>query len=108
MARLFDVSTGLPAVIPQGTNKKYVASEQIDGKNVDHVSTTYSADQVRGLLSELDSSGPVTADLWIGSEHLIRKAVLDGDFGDGGKEAAVEIDVSGFNATVNITSPSPA
>ncbi len=39
MARLFDATTGLPAIIPAGTATKYVADEQLDGKQVDHVST---------------------------------------------------------------------
>lgn len=107
MAKLFDPATGLPAIIPAGTDKKYVAAEQLDNRSVDHVSTTYSADQVRSLLAELNSSGPVAANLWLGSDHLIRKAVLDGDFGDGGTEAVVEVDISNFNGTVSITSPSP-
>lgn len=107
MAKLFDPTTGLPALIAAGTDKKWIASEQLDGQTVDHVSTTYSPDQVRGLLAQLGSTGPVKADLWIGSDHLIRKAVLDGEFGDGGKEAAVEVDISNFNSTVSITSPTP-
>jgi hypothetical protein len=107
MARLFDPTTGLPGIIPAGRDEKYVASEQLDNRTVDHVSTTYSPDQVRSLLSALNSSGPVSANLWIGSDHLIRKAVLDGDFGDAGKEAAVEVDISNFNGTVSITSPTP-
>ena len=108
MAKLFDPATGLPAVIPAGTNKKYVGSEQLDGRTVDHVSATYSADQVRGLLAELNSSSPVSANIWVStSDHLIRKAVLDGKFGDGGKEAVVEVDISNFNATVTISSPTP-
>jgi hypothetical protein len=107
MARLFDPTTGLPALIPSGTDKKWIASEQLDNKTVDHVSTTYSPDQVRGLLSQLDSSGPVTANLWVGSDHRIRKAVLDGKFGDGGKEAVVEVDISTFDTPVLITSPTP-
>lgn len=108
MAKLFDPATGLPAIIPAGTNKKYVASEQLDGRTVDHVTATYSPEQVRALLAELNSNGPVSANIWIStSDHLIRKAVLDGDFGDGGKEAAVEVDISNFNATVSIASPAP-
>lgn len=107
MAKLFDPSTGLPAVIPSGTQKKYISSEQLDGKTVDHVSTTYTPEQVRSLLTQLNSSGPVAANIWVRSDHLIRKAVLDGAFGDGGKEAAVEVDISAFNPTVTITSPTP-
>lgn len=107
MARLFNPATGLPALIPAGTNKKWVGSEQLDGSTVDHVSTTYSPEQVRALLPQLNSSGPVHADLWIGSNHLIRKALLDGDFGDRGKEAAVEVDIANFDTPVIITSPTP-
>lgn len=108
MAKLFDATTGLPAIIPAGTGTRYVASEQLDGKQVDHVSTQYTPEQVRSLLAYLNSSGPVTANLWVrGSDHLIPKAALEGAFGDGGKDAAVEVDISNFNGTVSITSPSP-
>jgi hypothetical protein len=108
MAKLFDPKTGLPALIPAGTNKKWIATEQLDGRTVDHVSTTYSPEQVKALLSALSSSGPVLANLWISSsDHLVRKAVLDGDFGDGGKEAAVEVDIANYNTPVLITSPTP-
>lgn len=106
MAKLFDATTGLPAVIPAGTQTKYVAGEQLDGKNVDHVSTQYTPEQVRGLLAYLSSSGPVTANIWVrSSDHLIPKAVLEGPFGDAGADAAVEVDLTNFNGTVSITSP---
>lgn len=106
MARLFDAGTGLPAVIAAGTQTKYVASEQLDGTNVDHVSTEYTPAQVRGLLAYLNSSGPVTANIWVrSSDHLIPKAVLEGAFGDAGADAAVEVDLTNFNGTVSITSP---
>ena len=108
MAKLFDATTGLPAIIPAGTATKYVASEQLDCKQVDHVSTQYTPEQVRGLLAYLNSSGPVSANLWVrSSDHLIPKAVLDGAFGDLGKDAAVEVDITNFNGTVSITSPAP-
>lgn len=106
MAKLFDASTGLPAVIPAGTQTKYVASEQLDGSSDDHVSTQYTADQVRGLLAYLNSSGPVNANIWVrSSDHVIRKAVLEGAFGDGGTDATVEVDITNFNGAVTITSP---
>lgn len=108
MARLFDSSTGLPVVIPAGSSPKYVSTDQIDGKSAYQVATSYSAEQVHGLLSELSSAGPVSARVWVGaSDHLIRKAVLDGAFGDGSKEAAVEVDITGFNSTIAISSPTP-
>lgn len=108
MARLFDTRTGLPAVIPAGSAPRYVSTDQVGGQSAYQVSTTYSPDQIRGLLSQLNSSGPVAARVWVGvSDHEIRKAVLDGAFGDSGKEAAVEVDITGFDAPVAITSPSP-
>ena len=108
MAKLFDPRTGLPAVIPTGTNPRYVSTDQIGGQSAYQVSTTYSPDQIKSLLAQLNSSGPVAARVWVGvADHQIRKAVLDGPFGDNGKEAAVEVDISGFDAPVVITSPSP-
>jgi hypothetical protein len=108
MAKLFDSTTGLPAIIPAGSNQKYVSTDQLDGTSTYQMSTTYTPEQVHSLLAELNSSGPVAAKVWVGvSDHLIRKAVLDGAFGDGGKQAVVEVRITGFNAAVNITSPTP-
>jgi hypothetical protein len=108
MAKLFDSATGLPVVIPAGAGPKYVSTDQVDGASAYRVSTSYSADQVHGLLSELSSSGPVSANVWVDvSDHLVRKAVLDGAFGDGGTRAVVEVDITGFNSAVSITSPTP-
>ena len=108
MARLFDTGTGLPAVIPAGSSPRYVSTDQLGGQAAYQVSTTYSPDQIRSLLSQLNSSGPVAARVWVGvADHQVRKAVLDGDFGDKATEAAVEVDITGFDAPVAITSPSP-
>lgn len=108
MAKLFDPATGLPAVIPAGSKPKYVSTDQIDGKSCYRISTTYTPEQVHSLLGSLSSSGPVAANVWVGvSDHLIYKAVLNGAFGDGSKEAAVEVDIAGFDNAVVITSPSP-
>ena len=108
MARLFDASTGLPAVVPAGARPRYVSTDQVNGQAAYQVSTTYSPDQIKGMLSQLSSTGPVAARVWVGvADHEIRKAVLDGAFGDNGKEAAVEVDITGFDAPVTIASPSP-
>ncbi len=108
MAKLFDSTTGLPAVIPTGSTPKYMSTDQLDGKSAYQVSATYTPEQVHGLLAELNSSGPVAAKVWVdATDHLIKKAVLDGAFGDGGKPASVEVDITGFNGAVNITSPTP-
>lgn len=108
LAKLFDPATGLPAVIPAGRNLKSVGAEKLDGVDVQRIDATYSADQLHSMFAQLSSTVDVTAEIWVGvSDHLIRKAVLDGAFGDEGKVASVEVDISGFNATVNITPPSP-
>jgi hypothetical protein len=108
MAKLFDPTSGLPAIIPAGRNLSDAGADKIDGVDVQKINATYSADQLRSMFAQLSSSVDVKAVIWVGaSDHLIRKAQLDGAFGDGGKEAAVEVDVSGFNAAVNITPPTP-
>ena len=108
LARLFDRSTGLPAMLPLGVKPTYVSTDQVDGHAAYQIRTTYTADQVHSLLPQLTSSAPVNARIWVdASDHLIRKAVLEGPFGDGGKDAALEVDLSGFNAPVTISSPTP-
>ena len=108
LAKLFDPSTGLPAIIPAGRNLSDAGADRVDGVDVEKIKATYSAEQLRSMFAQLTSSVDVKAVVWVGiSDHLIRKAQLDGAFGDGGKEAAVEVDISGFNAPVNITPPSP-
>jgi hypothetical protein len=106
LAKLFDAKSGLPAVIPAGRNPKYLAAEQVDGVDSHKVEATYSASQVHSMLPQLNSSGDVDAVIWIGgSDHLIRKAVLSGPFGDNGIESSVEVDLSGFDGSVVITTP---
>jgi hypothetical protein len=106
LAKLFDANTGLPAVIPAGRNPKYDSAETVDGVDSHKIEATYSADQIRGLLPQLSSVDDVSATVWIGgSDHLIRKAVLSGRFGDNGTASTVEVDMGGFNGAVNIASP---
>jgi hypothetical protein len=108
LAKLFDPATGLPAVIPAGQAPKYLGLDQAGGVSSYRVSTTYTADQVHAMLPQLSSGGDVQAVIWVGAaDQLIRKATLDGDFGDGGKESSVEVDIAGFNTAVGISSPSP-
>ncbi|HYM65836.1 MAG TPA: hypothetical protein VEW68_00955, partial [Patescibacteria group bacterium] len=95
-------------VIPTGLDPKYVGLETISGVPSQVITTTYTAAQVHALLSQLSSPGDVQARIWVGaSDHLIRKATLDGAFGDGGTASSIEIDIGGFNSPVSITSPSP-
>jgi outer membrane lipoprotein-sorting protein len=108
LAKLFDPTTGLPAIIPAGRNLSYSGTDRVDGVDTQRIDAAYTGDQLHSMFAQLSSSVDVKAQIWAGaSDHLIRKAVLDGAFGDGGKEASVEVDISGFNATVNITPPTP-
>ena len=107
LAKLFDAANGLPAVVPAGRSPKYLGAEQVDGVDSHKVQATYSAGQVHSMLPQLSSSGDVDAVIWIGgSDHLIRKAVLSGPFGDNGAASSVEVDLSGFNGSVVIATPS--
>jgi hypothetical protein len=106
LAKLFDAKTGLPAVIPAGRNPKNLGADKVDGVDSNKVEATYDASQIHSMLAQLNSSGDVDAVFWIGgSDHLIRKAVLSGLFGDNGTPSSVEVDLSGFNGTVTIPTP---
>ncbi len=108
LAKLFDPATGLPAMLPQGKNPAVVSTDQVDGRDAYQVKTSYTADQVHSLLAQLSSAALVNARIWVDtSDHLIHKAVLDGAFADGGKEASLEVDMTGFDAPVTISSPTP-
>jgi hypothetical protein len=107
LAKLFDPKSGLPAVIPAGTKATYVSTETVDGVSCYQIKADYSPEQIRGMLPQLNSNGVVHAKIWVGvADHFIRKAVLEGAFGDGGKDASVEVDMKNFNGDVTITTPS--
>lgn len=106
IARLFDTANGLPAVIPQGQNPKYLGAEKVGDVDCHKVQATYGGKQIKGILAQLSSAEDVAATIWIGgSDHLIRKAVLSGNFGDSGTPSSVRVDLSGFDASVAIASP---
>jgi hypothetical protein len=108
LAKLFNLNNGLPAVIPTGQNPKYLGAEKIGDVDCHKIAVTYTAAQITGFFPQLKSSGDVAATIWVGgSDHLIRKATLDGNFGDGGAVSSVEVDLSGFNSAVTIASPTP-
>jgi len=106
LAKLFEAQGGLPAIIPAGVKPKYLGADKIGDMDSHKVEATYTASQIHSMLPQLNSSGDVDAVLWIGgSDHLIRKAVLSGLFGDNGTASSVEVDLSGFNAGVTISPP---
>jgi hypothetical protein len=106
LAKLFEAQGGLPAIIPAGVKTKYLGADKVGDVDSHKVEATYTASQIHSMLPQLNSSGDVDAVLWIGgSDHLIRKAVLSGLFGDNGTASSVEVDLSGFNSTVTIPTP---
>jgi hypothetical protein len=106
LAKLFDPSSGLPAVIPAGRDPKYIGTEKVGDVDCHKVEAVYSPSLIKGMLSELSSAGDVAATIWIGgSDHFIHKAVLSGRFGDNGTDSSVEVDLSGFDGGVSIASP---
>ena len=106
LAKLLDPASGLPAVLPMGRDVKYVGAEKVGDVDCHKVSAVYGTSLITSLLSQLTSAGDVDATIWIGgSDHLIRKAVLSGKFGDNGTDSVVEVDLSGFNGGVIIASP---
>ena len=108
LAKLFDATTGLPAMIPAGHNPTSMGTEKVGDVDSYRVAATYTGAQIAKLFPQLSSSGDVAATIWVGgSDHLIRKAVLSGPFADGGTDGSVEIDLGAFNAAVAIASPTP-
>jgi hypothetical protein len=106
LAKLFAAQGGLPAVIPAAVKPKYLGVDKVGDVDSHKVQATFTASQIHGMLPQLSSSGDVDAVLWIGgSDHLIRKAVLSGLFGDNGTESSVEVDLSGFDSAVTISPP---
>src|SRR5215467_6774701 len=109
LSQLFDPKSGLPAVLPAGTNTRYLGTEQIAGVDTDKVSTTYSADQVSQLLGgSVKPAGDVRATIWVGrSDHYVRRVNLNGPLLEAGKSVQVAVDLHDFNQPVTITTPSP-
>jgi hypothetical protein len=106
LAKLFEAEGGLPAIIPAGVKPRYLGADKVGDVDSHKVEATYTASQIHSMLPQLNASGDVDAVLWIGgSDHLIRKAVLSGLFGDNGTASSVEVDLSGFNGAVTISPP---
>jgi hypothetical protein len=95
-------------MIPAAQNPTSMGTEKVGDVDSYKVGASFSAAQIAKLLPQLSSTSHVAATIWVGgADHLIRKALLSGPFGDGGTESTVEIDLSAFNAAVAIASPTP-
>ena len=110
LSQLFDPKSGLPAALPNGTNTRYLGTEQVAGVETDKVSTTYTADQVGQLLGGVvKPAGDVQATIWVGqSDHYVRRVSLHGPLLEAGKDVQVDVDLHDFNQPVSIATPSPA
>ena len=109
LSQLFDPKSGLAAALPEGTNTRYLGTEQVGGVDTDKISTTYTADQVGQLLGGVAKpAGDVQATIWVGqSDHYVRRVTLNGPLLEAGKNVQVEVDLHDFNQPVSIATPSP-
>jgi hypothetical protein len=107
LTQLFDPKSGLPAVLPAGNNPTYVGTEQLNGMTTDRVATTYTAAQVRQILSgAVEPAGDIQATIWSGqADHYVRRVILKGPLLQAGKDVQVTVDLHDFNQKVTITNP---
>src|SRR5215472_14110908 len=107
LSQLFNPQTGLSAVLPSGSDTRYLGTEQVGGVGADKVATTYTADQVGRLLGgSLQPAGDVQATIWVGtSDHYVRRVVLSGPLLQAGKNVDVQVDLHDFNKPVTIATP---
>jgi lipoprotein LprG len=107
VSKLMNPKSGLPALLPAGTDPRYLGTEQVGGTDSDKVSATYTAAQIEQLLGgSVKPAGDIKATIWSGrSDHLVRRAVLNGPLVTAGTNVQVEVDLHDFNQPVNITKP---
>ena len=110
LSQLFDPKTGLPSVLPAGTDPKDLGTEQIGGVDTDKVSATYPAGVVGQMLGgAVQPAGDIVATIWVAtSDHLVRRVILTGPFLEKGKDVRVQIDLRDFNKPVTVTTPTPS
>jgi LppX_LprAFG lipoprotein len=106
LSTLFDRQSGLPAVLSTGKGTSYAGTEQVAGADCDKVNTTYTADQVGGLLKGIKPAGDIRATIWAGrSDHYVRRVILNGPLLEPGKDVQVQVDLHDFNQPVPISTP---
>lgn len=106
LARLFDSTSGLPALLATGRNLKYVRAQRVGDADSDGVSATYGAADIGRLLGGLAPSSDVDAVIWAGEQdHLVRRAELSGRFAGSAQLVKVEVDLHDFNRAVTVTPP---
>ena len=106
LAQLFNLRSGLPAVLSSGKDPRYQGTEQMGGAESDKVGTTYTAEQVAQLLGGVKPAGDIQATIWAArSDHLVRRVVLEGPLLEAGKNVQVQVDLHDFNQPMTITKP---
>lgn len=111
LSRLFDASSGLPALLPAGKQPDLLGSASVDGVDCWQVRAVYTPDRVAAAVPPLKPSGSVTATLWVGkSDHRLRKAHLAGPLygSSGSSSSTLDVHLHDFNAAFQIARPSPA
>ena len=94
--------------LKRGGKKFPVCREVIDKEGwVPHVLCDQSGAYWDGFTA-IDKNGKSVDGLSDSFRKEMIHLILDGAFGDGGTHAVVEVDITGFNSTVSITSPTPA
>lgn len=116
LSRLFDASSGLPALLPRGKSPTLDGSASVDGVDCWQVHTVYTPEAVAAAVPPLKPSGSVTATLWVGkSDHRLRKAHLAGPLysssaagSSSSSSSTLDVHLHDFNASFQIARPSPA
>lgn len=106
VGRIFDPSSGLPAILAQGRSPQLAGSVQVAGVDCWLVKARYTSEQVSRAVQPLSPTGDIDATLSIGKQdHLLRKAVLAGALFSPDKKTTLEVRLHDFDAPVVITKP---
>jgi hypothetical protein len=106
VSRIFDATTGLPALMRQGKQLEAQGEETVSGIDCYKVHASYPSAVVGQAVQAVTPTGDIAATLWIGrSDHLLRKARLDGELYESGKNTYLEVRLHDFNASFDIHNP---
>jgi hypothetical protein len=106
ISRLFDSSSGLPALMRQGKQLQAQGEESVVGVDCYKVHAIYAGAAVGQAVQTVSPTGDIATTMWIGkSDHLLRKVRLDGDLYQSGKKSYLEVRLHDFNAAFDIKAP---
>lgn len=106
VGRIFDPSSGLPGILPQGRNPQLAGSAAVGGVDCWQVKARYTSEQVSRAVQPLSPTGDIDATLSIGKQdHLLRKALLAGPLFSADRRTTLEVRLHDFDTPVVITKP---